>query len=358
MSGHHLHQSIEEGVLPSPCDVTFTGLSFAGIHPAVLSPTLFSLSQHAGASYWMPAMHHSFPGYPLIMHNATRTKEEDANQSDRCAGHTFSRDGVTQKNIWQLSRCRDTTQAVQTRLRNCTNDQEFNRLAVGLRSHVWEASKDPHANHVVQVLIEKAGSETETWIFGEMCDTSKDGGIMKAAKHRYQCRIVQRMLEYFSLSLVKAIGDYILEDLVEARNLCSHMFGNYVMSCLLERGTVEQFRSLMKLLIACFDQLGKENHGASVLACALRSVADEGHTKALKEALALAILANESLVLESMAFSRFGHLTIKSAIEMLLDSHPKQANECLARLKDAEDKLRSGRYGRALAAFVDAKSQD
>eukprot|EP00427_Karlodinium_veneficum_P009629 CAMPEP_0169087534 /NCGR_PEP_ID=MMETSP1015-20121227/14281_1 /TAXON_ID=342587 /ORGANISM="Karlodinium micrum, Strain CCMP2283" /LENGTH=354 /DNA_ID=CAMNT_0009147767 /DNA_START=73 /DNA_END=1137 /DNA_ORIENTATION=+ len=354
MSGQHLHQSIEEGVLPSPCDVTFTGFSFAGIHPSVLYPTLFSLSQHAGAP--LPAMH-SFPGYPLIMHNAMR-KEEDANQSDRCVGYTFSRDGVTQKNIWQLSRCRDTTQVVQTRLRNCTNDQEFNRLAIGLRNHVWEASKDPHANHVVQVLIEKAGAETEKWIFGEMCDTSKDGGIVKAAKHRYQCRIVQRMLEYFSLSLVKAIGDYILADLVETRNLCSHMFGNYVMSSLLERGTVEQFRSLMKLLIACFDQLGKENHGASVLACAVRSVADEEHTKALKEALALAILANESLVLESMAFSRFGHLTIKYAIEMLLDSHPKQANECLARLKDAEDKLRAGRYGRALAAFVDAKRQD
>jgi len=280
------------------------------------------------------------------MHMQSCTKPNKPKQNypgDQAALKALHPDGLTPRNIWQLSRFKDATKEVQKRLSTCTN-QEFTELVQGLRGHFCEASKDPNANHVMQVVIEHSFQEVAEWIFEEI----RDAGVINVAQHRYQCRIVQRMLEHFPPTLVEEIGSYILSDLAEVQNLCTHNFGNYVMSCLLERARNHHQRYLMNFLISCCASIGRENNGAAVLGAALSI----DNVEDLKENLASAILACEALVSEFMALSRHGSSTVKLAIRVIQIKCPDKAMQHLLWLKDSEGRLRANRYGRALVAFA------
>jgi hypothetical protein len=283
-------------------------------------------------------------------------EEPHTNPSDDAAMRALSKDGVTVKNIWQLSRSKFTTKQVQDRLRACKTDHRMISMIVGLRGHVWEASKDPHAHHVLQVIVELAPCSDIQWLVKEMCG----GGIVKASKHRFQCRVVQRLLEYFVPSKIlewQQVLDDILEDPTVVQELCLHNFGNYVMSVLLKHGLNSHRAKIMDLLRARCSTLGADNNGAAVLLSALDYDTDISVSE--KEELATAIVrarTSNGHLITRMARTRHGHSTVKAALQVLLRSRKKGAEETLKDalngLRDAEDTLQADRYGRASVTFA------
>lgn len=132
--------------------------------------------------------------------------------------------------VWHLSRGPLGCRVVQLAL-EVASSSDAKALVEELHGHVEEAMYSPHANFVLQKVIEALPASVASFISQELA-----GKAVIAARHRYGCRILCRLLEH-SLGTATALIDEFLE---HAEGLCRHTFGHYVMKAVLEHGTVEQ----------------------------------------------------------------------------------------------------------------------
>jgi hypothetical protein len=317
-------------------------------------------SPYATEYPWMPndasIIHH-----PQVLPDPAKRKQPehiDSNPSDAAAVKSLERYGVQQRNIWQLSRSKSTTQKVQEELQTQSRLKHI-ELAEGLKSHAWEASKDPNANHVIQAFVEVADSEILGWIVEELSDASKDCSFVRASKHRFQCRVIQRMLEYFPHDMTKEIVEAHLRTEEEAVELCNHAFGNYVMSCLLtHQRTTDQVERMMEILRQKCSVIGADSNGANVIGNALTEDWSKNYSIRKKQLeLADTIVMSDTLLLD-MGKTRHGHATIKFAIQLLLRSEVDEAGSvekirhAINCFKKNENYLKDNRYGRATLKYM------
>eukprot|EP00913_Durusdinium_trenchii_P035379 g33108.t1 len=89
----------------------------------------------------------------------------------------------------------------------------------------------PHANHVLQKCITCSRPQDCQFIVDEIM--ACNGFVELAARHKYGCRIIQRLLERCPLQ-VERIAAAILSDV---SGIARHPYGNYVLQNLLEHGT-------------------------------------------------------------------------------------------------------------------------
>ncbi|CAK0893103.1 unnamed protein product [Prorocentrum cordatum] len=127
-------------------------------------------------------------------------------------------------------RARQGCRRVQQALDDARGPEACGRLAAELRGHVWDALRCPHANFVLQKCITTASPDACQFIVDELLQRGH-GALAQAARHRYGCRIVERLLERCRPEQVEQIVDCILDDAV---TLCMHPYGNYVAQHLLE----------------------------------------------------------------------------------------------------------------------------
>jgi len=136
--------------------------------------------------------------------------------------------GDLRGSVWRLSSEDKGCRAIQRALEVC--DQKLAaELVIELHGHVEEAYQSPHANHVIQRVIELLPTRIAGFIVEEL------GGIgLKVSCHRYGCRIISRLLEHAaSDERTSGLIDEILQD---AEELCRHMFGHHVAQSVLEHG--------------------------------------------------------------------------------------------------------------------------
>jgi len=105
-------------------------------------------------------------------------------------------------------------------------------IAQQLEGHVKEATESPHANYVLQKVIEQLSSATSSFIADELLPYAP-----RFSRHRFGCRIVCRLVEHCSSEeSTQRLIEKLLEDPEEALDLCKHNFGHHVVQSILEHG--------------------------------------------------------------------------------------------------------------------------
>merc|ERR1719159_1647470 len=106
-------------------------------------------------------------------------------------------------------------------------------LAQEMRGHIRDAIKCPHANHVVQKLLDNLPADRTTFVVEELLDFA-----VELSKHRYGCRIVSRAVKIhagsYSCPEVLTLIDELLPETAE---LSRHTFAHYAVEAILESGS-------------------------------------------------------------------------------------------------------------------------
>lgn len=246
-----------------------------------------------------------------------------------------------QGKVWALARSAQGSRDIQQVLDDTTSDDVRVDLSSELRSHVWPALKCRHANHVLQKCISIMRRQDFQFIIDELLQTGGPVAFGRAARQRYGCRVIQRLLEHCSPEQLEVVVEELLSDAVE---LCKDMWGVYVMQHLFEHGAEKQLTRLLEILTEHAAKLGTDEFAPQVLIKALSHAGSEQ-----RRALALELIAQPELLTE-MACQRHGEAALEEALE-LVDAQAKLA--AITYLMSKMDLLMSTRYGRRLAGLVE-----
>lgn len=104
-------------------------------------------------------------------------------------------------------------------------------IASTFKGSVCEAVASGNANHVLQRLVELIAPAHVEFIAMEIC---RDASPVKVAKHRYGCRVIERMLEHFPEYMLWDVFECLLDCTLD---LSAHMYGNFVVQHILEHGS-------------------------------------------------------------------------------------------------------------------------
>jgi len=107
-------------------------------------------------------------------------------------------------------------------------------LVQELHGAVLEAVASPHANFVIQGVIEQMPMEVVSFIVIEIT-----GKAVQVARHRFGCRILCRLLEH-SPSDGTSIHVLVNEILENPLDMCRHTYAHHVVNSILEHGLPEQ----------------------------------------------------------------------------------------------------------------------
>lgn len=142
---------------------------------------------------------------------------------------------------------------VLQRLVEVTSPQERDCLVQQLRPHVAELYESFHGNYVLAKLVEVLPPAAVEPIIQEL--ESIAGAV---ARHKFGCRILQRLLEHGSEAqlcrldaLVAACGD-----------LVAHPYGNYVMLHLIEHGQPHRREAVLQRLLPVLPELTQQRSGS------------------------------------------------------------------------------------------------
>ena len=140
--------------------------------------------------------------------------------------------GIARGKVWQMAQSPHSTWVLQSVLQDAAGgDAERVQLAHELKGHVWEAMRCPYANHVIQKCLVLVHARANQFMVDELL-MEGPGAVVNAAKHRYGCRILQRMLEQL---WAQQLTDIVSELVASSANLTTHVYGHFVIACLLER---------------------------------------------------------------------------------------------------------------------------
>mmetsp|Transcript_22445 Transcript_22445/g.49156 ORF Transcript_22445/g.49156 Transcript_22445/m.49156 type:complete len:401 (-) Transcript_22445:63-1265(-) len=180
---------------------------------------------------------------------------------------------------------------------------ELKFMAHQLRGHVREVVESPHGNHVLQCMLEFMAPKALHFVLDELLAWAPAPVL---ARHRYGCRVLERILEHFGEASIKPL----LEDLLyHAKELCQHPFGNFVMQIFMEHAPATYRKSLIEIIAQNMVQVASDHNGCAVLEKGL-SYGEEAERKMLVKS----ILKVEGL-LPSMKSLRGG----ATAIDRVLD---------------------------------------
>lgn len=281
-------------------------------------PPLSPLKQHGAGSPMIPtspasghqpppwtsaaaSAGHAAPGAPC---SPPRRGAAGAAHISSVAGH-----------VWKLAKEADGCRQVQAVLENCDYEEQV-RLAWELKGHVWEALRCPHANHVVQKCIVLLRPEASQFILDELLSRRGNAAVAQAAKHRFGCRIVERLLEKCTTSQVRPMVDSIIADAV---SLATHPYGNYVVQHVVEYGVTDQQCRLSEVLADHVCALCPDTYAGAVITKALSNVPTEARLL-----ISRAILATPGL-LASMARTRHGLGAARILVQLVGDLPEERA---------------------------------
>eukprot|EP00929_Paragymnodinium_shiwhaense_P003663 TRINITY_DN10426_c0_g1_i2.p1 TRINITY_DN10426_c0_g1~~TRINITY_DN10426_c0_g1_i2.p1 ORF type:complete len:436 (+),score=59.19 TRINITY_DN10426_c0_g1_i2:131-1309(+) len=237
--------------------------------------------------------------------------------------------------VWSLSRnpkgCRD----VQRCLETAATEKERVAIARELQGHVWDALRCPHANYVLQKVSCLLKPSDIQFVVDEVVGKGVRA-VCHAARHKYGCRIIQRLLEHCTVCQVRSLVNSLLNDAVVT---AMHPYGNYVMQHLIEYGTAEQRGALTRALVEHVGEAGRDEYACAVLSKAMV------HGELQDQAdLAIAIESVPGLF-PSMACSRHGHVAARAVLATLRGSQLQSAK---MQIRANLPNLRSSRYGRVV----------
>lgn len=223
---------------------------------------------------------------------------------------------------------------------------ERERIALKLQPHVMELCESLHGNHVLAKLVEvlpPTGSAV-----GFVVEKLR-GCEVKTAKHRFGCRIWERLIEHCADdSQMRVALDAIV---TEAAILCRHPYGNFVVQHLLEHGSPERKTALLALLLPELPLLASHRTAAHVVQKALVFTGEAG-----ERAIVLRLLGGEPPhSLEEVACTRYGSFVVE---DIFAKSSAWAEGEVRARLTPCLLQLSTSQFGKRVADKIQPPSDD
>merc|ERR1719316_1892265 len=217
---------------------------------------------------------------------------------------------------------------------------DYRRLMTqDMHGHVAELLDSPHGNHVLQKCIEVLPPDTVQFVLDELVAFPDHG--LAIAKHRFGCRILERLLEHCPAEQTRILVEDVIEN---AYVLCRHPFGNYVVQHVLEYGTLNQRSAVVDALI----------HGG-VMQLAMHRVASNVIERALVQSTAEARralvgqLVSEPSATLAMASSRYGSFIAQRLLELPAS---RERDEVWYQLSNGLETLKASKHGKPLVATI------
>jgi hypothetical protein len=265
---------------------------------------------------------------------------QDCGQLEQAIPQDQANDCAPLGDVWILSRDAKGCRQVQQAFDESSSDEERLALATQFVGRVWAALKCPHANHVIQKCISTIRPVDVQFIIDELREVAA-GGVAQAARHRYGCRIIQRLLEHCAVEQVTPMVNDLLAD---AASLSSHIYGNYVIQHMLEFCTPDVVSHLTSILEVHVPSMALNDYSGAVVGKALCQAQNE------RRYLLAHTLLQQPEHLAAMSCSRRGQLAVKEALQL---AEVTARNKACDELESRFGRLKACRYGRAVAKFVE-----
>eukprot|EP00403_Amphidinium_massartii_P012583 CAMPEP_0178418448 /NCGR_PEP_ID=MMETSP0689_2-20121128/25092_1 /TAXON_ID=160604 /ORGANISM="Amphidinium massartii, Strain CS-259" /LENGTH=550 /DNA_ID=CAMNT_0020039839 /DNA_START=86 /DNA_END=1738 /DNA_ORIENTATION=+ len=201
--------------------------------------------------------------------------------------------------VWALSNDADGCRAVQASF-DGGNAEHRAKLANELKGHVWEACRSPHANYVLQKVIEVCPSPQLQFIVDELA-----GRVVGACRHRFGCRVVQRLLEQCTQEQSEALVEEVV---AAAPGLVRHPFGNFVLQNILEHGQPTQRTGIVDALLGDIVDLARHRVASHVVQCGLAHGGSENRARLIE------VLLRDPSEVTSLKRSEFGSFVVREAL--------------------------------------------
>jgi len=224
---------------------------------------------------------------------------------------------------------------VQLALKSATRNLQ-EALAHELHGHVRDAVDSPHANFVLQLIVELMPVTSTTFVANELT-----GIAAQVSQHRYGCRVIIRLLEH---SATEPTTVALVNELVaEAHILVRHSMARFVIQAVLEHGLPDQRRRIVTALH------GAHGTNDDILWNAMNRNASCVFESAMmhccledKQAICKELLSNSSSVLQ-LAQHQFGRFTLRALLTC-----PGEETEAALRFLQSSNELRESRAGRRM----------
>mmetsp|Transcript_82740 Transcript_82740/g.146094 ORF Transcript_82740/g.146094 Transcript_82740/m.146094 type:complete len:305 (-) Transcript_82740:38-952(-) len=221
--------------------------------------------------------------------------------------------------VWNLARdsqgCRD----LQRALDDASCEEERAAIASELQGHVCEAIRCPHANFVMQKLISVLQPTHVVFIFEELWLRGRES-ISNVARHKYGCRIIQRLLETRLPKLVSILIDHLLDDSIST---CQHPYGNYVMQQTMDHCSSSQRRKLLEVLGEHAAFIVPDFHISAVYVKAFAAATRDEQAKLARS------LIKAPAMLQKIGSTRHGHQAARHVFKALSGWEQEQAKSLI-----------------------------
>lgn len=217
---------------------------------------------------------------------------------------------------------------------------------------------DPHANHVIQRLLETTPSQRVAWVAEHFV-----GRATESCYDKYACRVLLRVIEYGPKELAAQL---VQEVVPHAKTLAHDQFGNYAVQQVLQHGTSEARQALIAVFAGHWTEMSMQKFASNVVEKCL-SVGSAPERQAIiaevldgpticldnrlgegEEAQALRGVAVSPLI--AIMVHPYGNYVVQRMIEFGTSS---QAERIVARIKELATGLERGKFGKHMLASIE-----
>mmetsp|Transcript_66540 Transcript_66540/g.105268 ORF Transcript_66540/g.105268 Transcript_66540/m.105268 type:complete len:468 (+) Transcript_66540:54-1457(+) len=138
-------------------------------------------------------------------------------------------------------------------------------LAKKMIGHVVEAVSSPHANFVIQKLIEVLPMSVVSFVAEELSPYAAE-----AARHRFACRVLCRLVEHHSSTCTNSTSTLIDELLLDAEKLVHHNFARHVLQLVLDHGSVDHQQRIVRAIRNDLFRNAKSRYASYIVEDALK----------------------------------------------------------------------------------------
>jgi hypothetical protein len=208
-----------------------------------------------------------------------------------------------------------------------------------LEPHFEELYQNMHGNYVLARVIEVMPSA----VLGPLIRRRMKGRAVAMARHRFGCRIVERVVEHCSEAQIGCLLDEIVAD---AGTLCRHPFGNFVVQKILEHGSIARRTIILKQMVPTIPVVAMHRTASHVVQKALDHCGEEGQC-AVAEAILRAPAPNSVL---EIADNRFGSFVLEQLASCGGGDAEFSVMEVRRRVLRSSDTLVYSQHGRRVLA--------
>jgi hypothetical protein len=212
-------------------------------------------------------------------------------------------------------------------------EEDVVALCSELQGSVRQAIHSPHANHVVQKMVEVLPASSLGFVVEEIL-----GAGAEFARHRYGCRVFSRLVQRQGEASIAHMDELIGELLSCASDLARHTFGHHVIEMVLQMGNAFQRHEIFFALNSDLMRNAKNRNATYVVERALTSCDDEDRRVLVEE------LIGTPDALVSLVENQFGCYVAKA----LLKFPGEIFHKMLSQTEAAAQELQKSKYGRRL----------